>query len=52
MDHALHIVYLTTFITLSVKMLNKSQKNQYFKLCGLIEIILRIKYSFNLIQKV
>lgn len=52
MEPIFHVVYLTTVITLGVKMLSKSKDNQYFKLFGLMSIILGVGDSFHLFPRI
>lgn len=52
MEPIFHVVYLTTVIILGIKMLIKSKENQYFKLFGLMAIILGVGDSFHLLPRV
>ena len=52
MEPIFHIVYLSTVITLGVIMLSKSKNNQYFKLFGLMAVILGLGDSFHLIPRI
>lgn len=52
MEPIFHVVYLTTVIILGVKMLSKSKENQYFKLFGLMSIILGVGDSFHLLPRI
>lgn len=52
MEPIFHVVYLTTVITVGLKMLSKSKNNQYFKLFGLMAVILGIGDSFHLIPRI
>ena len=52
MEPIFHVVYLTTVIILGIKMLIKSKENQYFKLFGLMSIILGIGDSFHLLPRI
>lgn len=52
MEPIFHVVYLTTVITLGIKMLTKSKNNQYFKLFGSMSIILGFGDSFHLIPRI
>lgn len=52
MEPIFHVVYLTTVIILGIKMLIKSKENQYFKLFGLMSIILGVGDSFHLLPRI
>lgn len=52
MEPIFHVVYLTTVITLGLKMLGKSKNNQYFKLFGAMSVILGFGDSFHLIPRI
>lgn len=52
MEPIFHVVYLTTVIILGLKMLIKSKENQYFKLFGLMSIILGVGDSFHLLPRI
>ncbi len=52
MEPIFHVVYLTTVITLGIRMLSKSKENQYFKLFGLMAIILGFGDSFHLLPRI
>lgn len=52
MEPIFHMVYLTTVIILGIKMLIKSKENQYFKLFGLMSIILGVGDSFHLLPRI
>jgi multisubunit Na+/H+ antiporter MnhB subunit len=52
MEPIFHVVYLTTVITLGIKMLCKSKDNQYFKLFGAMAVILGFGDSFHLIPRI
>ena len=52
MEPIFHVVYLTTVIILGIKMLIKSKENQYFKLFGLMSIILGFGDSFHLLPRI
>lgn len=52
MEPIFHVVYLTTVITLGIKMLSKSKDNEYFKLFGIMSIILGFGDSFHLIPRI
>lgn len=52
MEPIFHVVYLTTVITVGLKMLSKSKNNQYFKLFGLMAVILGLGDSFHLIPRI
>ncbi|GAA0862190.1 hypothetical protein [Paraclostridium tenue] len=52
MEPIFHVVYLTTVIILGIKMLIKSKENQYFKLFGLMSIILGVGDSFHLLLRI
>lgn len=47
-----HVVYLTTVITLGIKMIKKSKDNQYFKMFGFMSLILGLGDSFHLIPRI
>lgn len=52
MEPIFHVVYLSTVIILGIKMLIKSKENQYFKLFGLMAIILGFGDSFHLLPRI
>lgn len=52
MEPIFHVVYLTTVITLGIKMISKSKNNQYFKLFGIMAVILGFGDSFHLIPRI
>lgn len=52
MEPIFHVVYLTTVITLGIKMLTKSKDNEYFKLFGAMSVILGLGDSFHLIPRI
>ncbi len=52
MEPIFHVVYLTTVITLGIKMLTKSKNNKYFKLFGSMSVILGFGDSFHLIPRI
>lgn len=52
MEPIFHVVYLTTVITLGIKMITKSKDNQYFKLFGFMSVILGFGDSFHLIPRI
>lgn len=52
MEPIFHVVYLTTVITLGIKMLTKSKNNEYFKLFGAMSVILGFGDSFHLIPRI
>ncbi|SCI94633.1 Uncharacterised protein [uncultured Clostridium sp.] len=52
MEPIFHVVYLSTVIILGIKMLSKSKENQYFKLLGLMSIILGVGDSFHLLPRI
>lgn len=52
MEPIFHVVYLTTVITLGIKMLNKSKDNLYFRLFGAMSVILGFGDSFHLIPRI
>lgn len=52
MEPIFHVVYLTTVITLGIKMLTKSKNNEYFKLFGAMSVILGLGDSFHLIPRI
>lgn len=52
MEPIFHVVYLTTVITLGIKMLTKSKENGYFKLFGAMSVILGLGDSFHLIPRI
>lgn len=52
MEPIFHVVYLTTVITLGLKMLTNSKSNEYFKLFGAMSVILGLGDSFHLIPRI
>ena len=52
MEPIFHVVYLTTVITLGIIMITKSKNNQYFKLFGIMAVILGLGDSFHLIPRI
>lgn len=52
MEPIFHVIYLTTVITLGIKMLTKSKDNEYFKLFGAMSVILGLGDSFHLIPRI
>ncbi|MGL5347533.1 MAG: hypothetical protein ACRDA3_09275, partial [Peptostreptococcaceae bacterium] len=52
MEPIFHVVYLTTVITLGIIMVRKSKNNQYFKLFGIMSIVLGFGDSFHLIPRI
>lgn len=52
MEPIFHVVYLTTVITLGIKMFSKSKNNPYFKLFGIMSIILGFGDAFHLIPRI
>ena len=52
MEPIFHVIYLTTVITLGIKMLTKSKDNDYFKLFGAMSVILGLGDSFHLIPRI
>lgn len=52
MEPIFHVVYLTTVITLGFIMIKKSKDNQYFKLFGIMSVILGFGDSFHLIPRI
>ena len=52
MEPIFHVVYLATVVTLGITMLRKSKDNQYFKLFGLMAVILGLGDSFHLIPRI
>ncbi|MGL6104531.1 hypothetical protein [Romboutsia sp.] len=52
MEPIFHVVYLTTVITLGIQMVRKSKNNQYFKLFGIMSIVLGFGDAFHLIPRI
>lgn len=52
MEPIFHVVYLITVITLGIKMVKDAKDNQYFKLFGMMSIILGFGDAFHLIPRV
>ena len=52
MEPIFHVVYLTTVITLGLKMLINAKDNHYFKLFGAMSVILGFGDSFHLIPRI
>ena len=52
MEPIFHVVYLTTVITLGIKMISKAKNDKYFKLFGIMSVILGVGDSFHLIPRI
>lgn len=52
MEPIFHVVYLTSVITLGIIMVRNSKNNQYFKLFGIMSIVLGFGDSFHLIPRI
>lgn len=52
MEPIFHVVYLATVIILGFKMISKSKENNYFRLFGLMSVILGFGDAFHLIPRI
>lgn len=52
MEPIFHVIYLSTVVTLGIKMIVGSKENQYFKLFGFMSVILGFGDAFHLIPRI